>query len=556
MRLVLGLSAIALLLAGCSGNFYRTFKLDAETGGPGTSIASDARSRFVTNVQVGSTSRPGQVDPLRIICVEPSPDVAVAMANSLGAGISASQYGSGALSTATAEGLAQIAERTTAIQAVLRQGYQACIDYMNGAINGTTYSLRQSHLDDLLVTLVLAEDAAGAFGRKGAAISTNAQASADAAASILPNVGKGLDEATNDLSAKQQDLDAKEEAVKTAQTAADGDPTNEQKKTDLKNAQDARDKAKAARDAAMRSVTGITEASAKAAAAAIAVGQGGLTAQTDPDIAREIGDMQETFVNKDVEQAYVSTCLIELGQWKQRDPEDDELRQIAVDEASNLGLDNATLNHYYRATTLGQQTWLTEHCRNNFDTFLRRAQENRYNLDVLKLKIEAQRVQLEQLNAQNASLAIGESTNVRLDFNAAQAAHTAVSAALESLAGSAGNVPAPEPQADQDRKDLLNTLGEQKTQAQEDGRQLELKFKDLPVLSAVTAIELNRDTLAGDLRQHGDSAEQFAWQKEFNVAQAQAAQLAQRYSDYSRRAAALNRRIDHLLGEIKAAATP
>ncbi len=87
---------------------------------------------------------------------------------------------------------------------------------MNGAINGTTYSLRQSRLDDLLVTLVLAEDAAGAFGRKGAAISTTASASAEAAASMMPQIGKGLDEAHNDLAKKQQELDEKEAALKEA----------------------------------------------------------------------------------------------------------------------------------------------------------------------------------------------------------------------------------------------------------------------------------------------------------------------------------------------------
>ena len=54
----------------------------------GTSYTTGARQRVVSNIKPGIASRPGQVDPLRIICVEPSPDVAIAVANSFGAGLS------------------------------------------------------------------------------------------------------------------------------------------------------------------------------------------------------------------------------------------------------------------------------------------------------------------------------------------------------------------------------------------------------------------------------------------------------------------------------------
>lgn len=550
MRLIMGFSAVALLAAACDGNFYKTVKLDPEPAGPGTSIVSDARSRLISNVQVGSASRPGQVDPIRIICVEPSPDVAVAVANSIGAAVGVSQYGSGALSTATAEGLAQIAERTTAIQAVLRQGYQACIDYMNGAINGTTYSLRQSRLDDLLVTLVLAEDAAGAFGRKGAAISTTSSASAEAAAAILPDISKGLDQATNDLSTKQQDLDTKEAALAAAQENANQNPGDAQAQTDLDKAQRERDAAKAARDAAMRSVTGLTEAASKATAGATAVGQGGITAQPDPEIARAIGAMQETFVNKDVEQAYLSTCLVELGQWKQRDPEDDALRQQALNDAA-AGLDDTTLNHYFLATTLGQRTWLTDHCQANFDTFLRRAQENRYNLNVMKMQIEAERVKLQQLTTRNASLVIGEGTNVRFERNAVDDTHGALGASSKKLREA--KVPLAGPGADQTRLDLLTELSNRQTTLLGDAEQLESQFTQLPGVSAVEAIEKRRNDLAGDLRQHSGPAERASWETDYELVQAEASQLAQRYSSYSQRAKALTRSINQLLTDIQGA---
>jgi hypothetical protein len=553
MRLILGLSAIALLLVGCSGNVYRTVKLDPDGTGPGTSIVTDARQRLISNIQIGGASRPGQVDPVRIICVEPSPDVAVAVASALGVGISASQYGSGSLSSANAEGLAQIAERTTAIQAVLRQGYQACIDYMNGAINGTTYSLRQSRLDDLLVTLVLAEDAAGAFGRRGASINTNSAASAEAAASILPQVGKGLDEATNDLSKKQTTLDEKEAALKAADEKQKANQ-DDASKQEFADAQRERDEAKAARDAALRSVTGLTEAASKATAGATALGQGGITAEPDPEIARAIGDMQEAFVNKDVEQAYISTCLIELGQWKQRDPEDDELRRQALEKVGQSGFADAQLNDYYLATQLGQRTWLTDHCKDNFDTFLRRAQENRYNLNVMKLQIEAQKVKLDQLNAKPASLAIGESTNARLERNAALAAHATVTEALKTL--NATEVPKPAGNASVDRIELLQDLERRKAAAAQAGVQGEAQFQGLPLENEVVEVENKRNALAGDLRQHGSEAEQALWEDDFDVVQRRASNLANEYRAYSQGAASLNADIVRILKEIQQAANP
>ena len=157
---------VASVLVGCTqgpGTIFRETSLD--TGGnPGPSVTTGARQRLISNMTVGVASTPGRVHPRRILCVEPSPDVAIAVANSFGIGVSILGQGSGSLTGTQIEGIAQLAERTVAIQALLKQGYQACLDYSNGAITGTTYSLRTSRLDDLLVTLVLAENASGAFG--------------------------------------------------------------------------------------------------------------------------------------------------------------------------------------------------------------------------------------------------------------------------------------------------------------------------------------------------------------------------------------------------------
>ena len=155
----------ALALGACTtqpGTIFKQFSLN-----DGTSLTTGTRQRLVSNISPGLGSRPGRVYPVRIICTEPSPDVAVALANSFGFGVSVLGQGAGSVTGAQVEGIVQLGERTVAIQALLKQGYQACLDYANGAVTGTTYSLRTSRLDDLLVTLILGEVAGGAFGRSG-----------------------------------------------------------------------------------------------------------------------------------------------------------------------------------------------------------------------------------------------------------------------------------------------------------------------------------------------------------------------------------------------------
>jgi hypothetical protein len=486
---------------------------------------------------------------LRIICVEPSPDVAVAVANSFGVSVSASGYGSGSLSGAVAEGLAQIAERTTAIQAILRQGYQACIDYMNGAINGTTYSLRQSRLDDLLVTLVLAEDAAGAFGRKGASIGTNAAASAEAVASMLPDISQGLEESNKELAEKQQAVADRQQELNDAQAALDNatDENRAELTTKRDAAQTQLDIAKSERDAALRKTTGLSEAASRAAAGVTSVtGQGGIIAEPDPQIARAIADMQDTFVNKDAEQAYLSTCLIELGQWKQRDPEDDRFRQGVLRDLE--GQKGGDVRDYFLATQLGQQTWLTDHCRANFDTFLLRAQENRYNLNVMKMQIEAQRVKLDELKLEKASLAIGEGVSPAFARAAAVKAQAALTEALAKL--TANPVPKPAATDSAERKDAIEQLAARQQAVANKSKELASRFTVLPPETDVTNLEARLRQLDIDARQQGSDAERRDWQADFEFARSNASYLARRYDDYTREANSLTGRVSSLVDAI------
>ena len=77
--LLLPILAIAASGLGCAkGNILREIDLNN-----GHSYTTGARQRAITNTEPGALSYPGRVDPKRIVCSEPSPDVAVAVASSM-----------------------------------------------------------------------------------------------------------------------------------------------------------------------------------------------------------------------------------------------------------------------------------------------------------------------------------------------------------------------------------------------------------------------------------------------------------------------------------------
>src|SRR5262245_4126700 len=83
---VAGAAILALALNGCmlaSTPRVRHGSIDSNQY-----VATDARQRVVTSVEVGTFSRPGRVDPNQIVCTEPSPDAASAIATQLGGALS------------------------------------------------------------------------------------------------------------------------------------------------------------------------------------------------------------------------------------------------------------------------------------------------------------------------------------------------------------------------------------------------------------------------------------------------------------------------------------
>ncbi len=283
-------------------------------------IATDSRLRVVSKSGIGISSIPGEVDPQHIYCVEPSPDVATAIANSFGAGANVLGYGNAAISSASVEGLVQLGERTATIQLFRDKMYQTCLAYANGAISGTTYSFIMSRLDDTIVTLLLGETAGGAFGRELASIGGEAKSSASAKMSALPGDIANLDQRIAATTAAEEELRTAEKnlAEHKAITPVPADKDTHDAQTVVLE-----DKVKAAeakRDAAQRLMKDTLEAASDSAAEIASTGGGGLDVTPDPLIAATLADMQAEFLLQDVSSSIVTACLVELGRQFGRSP--------------------------------------------------------------------------------------------------------------------------------------------------------------------------------------------------------------------------------------------
>ena len=163
-RAVLAIAVLALASCSREGHINQPFDLSQNQ-----SLAIDAQQRVVTNVVL-----PAGQERTRVVCAEPSPDVAAAIAKSLGASLAAAVTppaggtaveARGELARSYAQKLTQLGERTNTIQLLRDSLYRACEAYANGAISKTTYALLLSRYDSLAVTLAMGELAAGAFGR-------------------------------------------------------------------------------------------------------------------------------------------------------------------------------------------------------------------------------------------------------------------------------------------------------------------------------------------------------------------------------------------------------
>ena len=182
--LVAAAIGVGLLTGGCTENdqsIYRTVDLSK-----GSTLVTDAKARTVLNLPPGSGSSPGYNAPSRIICAEPSPDVAQAVSKSFGAELSGAiaSEGSGQaqIAAAQAASLAELGKRLAAVQA-LRDGlYRACEAYANGAMTDASYAAILSGYRTTLETTLFG-DFLSSRGSTSALVSATSNASTNASTS-------------------------------------------------------------------------------------------------------------------------------------------------------------------------------------------------------------------------------------------------------------------------------------------------------------------------------------------------------------------------------------
>ena len=146
--------ALSVSLAGC-GHEIVPFSDSIE-------VLTEANHRAIVEMEIDGFSVTGHVVPERIICAEPSPDIAVAIELLLevSADIRAPAdqiSGSGSLTYQQVETITELGRRLTTLQ-ILRDGlYQSCQMYANGAIGSSAYATIIGGVDDLLPTLLAVE---------------------------------------------------------------------------------------------------------------------------------------------------------------------------------------------------------------------------------------------------------------------------------------------------------------------------------------------------------------------------------------------------------------
>jgi len=165
------LSLVTLaLLAGCS-SLDQIYKI--RNVSDNTTVSTDATQRLVINRNFEKISS----GKARMVCAEPSPDVAYAVSEALKFGLSLASdrrgaegdtrnfSGSTGFERAIATSVVQLGERLAVIQLIRDKMYRACEAFANNAITAPSYTLMLSRLDKTMVSLLASEMAAGAFGR-------------------------------------------------------------------------------------------------------------------------------------------------------------------------------------------------------------------------------------------------------------------------------------------------------------------------------------------------------------------------------------------------------
>lgn len=363
-----------MLVTGCMFN--------NETLLPNQVVYTDAETRAIQKYQTLPIAVGVNIPITGINCAEPSPDIAKATENALSAALKVKDQGEASVSYSSAEAIAALVERTAAIQLLRDYMFRACEATANGMMTSTSYSLLMARTNKAMITLMLGETAAGAFGRSGVVLGGKSNSSTH---TIMSGFAENFEEALENLRLVDDNISAVQEKLTQAETAlATHNATKDDDRKDdhdavtnsLNKAIDAH-KAKLAeyereKAIAMSTVQSRQEKNLEAAAEiSTAEGFGSISAQSSAEIASVMREMQEIFIRDSLADEYISACITDMG-----------MRDYAYQ--TEVPLENTGLledlykispKEFFGIKT--GRTVLTNHCESWLRHFLDHAEKNR-----------------------------------------------------------------------------------------------------------------------------------------------------------------------------------
>lgn len=308
-RIFIGSFAIfvSMLLCSClKGGEY----VEIHSAKSAERVMTTADVRAIHQIEVKNGINEGRIIPEYIICAEPSPDIAKAVADALNLSASADFKGlasvdpklAAAVSKARTEGVAQLTERLATIQLLRDTLYRACEAYANGAISASSYTVMLSRYDDIMITMLLGEFAAGAFGRPLAtvALEVNDKTSSPLTAGGQSGNGNNKEKKLKD---KLKDL---QNRLKTAKEKNDTSEIKDIEKQISTTEQEIADLESKVENPSMT---------------ALVTGAGGITHAHDSEIANTLAQMQRKYLENLNSDALEVTCIETLFENKAAKPE-------------------------------------------------------------------------------------------------------------------------------------------------------------------------------------------------------------------------------------------
>jgi len=352
---------------------------------------AEYRVMYAKKVEAGL---PGIVVPNEIVCMEPSPDVAKTTQTALS--IIANLKGEEALeiSHSKAEAIASLVERTTTIQLLRDRLFRTCEAYANGGISATNYSLEMSRVNKAMVTLMLAETAAGAFGRSGVVIGGKSSSEANLSSE---GFGKDLEDALSKLEPiDKKIIDAKSEqktnndnltALRKEKDETDAGETDKiielnGKIDTLEKAIAEKGKEIAALDKSKQNTFALVQSKLNlkantAAETTVNQALGSITNQPSAYAIEAIANMQDIYMRDSLADEVISTCVVEMGMNPPTTTE--SLTTLTLNNAVEALSKNA--NQAEKSTIAGilRKTMLSEFCGENLSNMVAHAEKNRQN---------------------------------------------------------------------------------------------------------------------------------------------------------------------------------